>query len=1795
MKQNYLKIFTSAVVAFLLVNINAQAGSVWRVIFDQDDGSSPSSLPAAYRDAVDTLTNSAYFPFGPDYGEQLDDFRSASSTTPVVPGLQGKDNSGQDYGSQIQGYLEAPATGNYVFSIASADNSALWLTTNNASPFASSNAVLIAYEPGSGEVIFSGNRLDTRDSAPIWLIQGQKYYFQVLHQHGAGNGYIQVGWQRPDGVQEIIPALHLAQYEDNFYTYVSLWGQPPSFNAPGGGLPGGYLGGNLTNKVVLNEGSELLLPLDVLAQQPTAFTWTTNGVVVPGQNLSYFDIQHVPATYNGLKIQAIVTNSFGSLTSAVATVTIIPDTTPPAISTVDTAGNPNLVEVIYSKVVSPVTATNLANYAITNLAGGTLVITNATLSADQLTVYLAGNFNFSTASNYLLTVRNVKDQTVVGNLLSPNPSTVAFTLTAPLGTTYHFDNGLPSDIRLFGNARLETNSSVYPPSGGSYLALTDATRSQNGAVLLTTRHDVDQVHITFKTRISDSGASVITDQPWGDGFSVNIAPVLPLNTFSSPQFGYSPVTPGSQLSIYFNAHANSTTQPAEIGVSLNNNPLTNILAGVGGLPTNGIPSIVSTDGHWAPVDINIHRDGTLYLAFDGVVLLTNYPTPWVGISSAEVNFGAATRSWYETHWIDDLYINFGEGDVGNVGLSANSVLGGTFFENATVNLIAVPTGAGPFTYQWYKNGVPITGANGRILTFTGTLGSGGSFYLAVSNAFSGVISSTNLVVIQPDLKPVVVTAVRGVAGGVNQVQLTFSKPLDPATATALSTYSSAYFVVNAAKLSADGLSVTLNTTQQRVGANYPLAITGLKDTTAAANLLNTNLSFVSTLSYPDEILADNPARYFKLDETNGTVAFTQTAIADSLNTNGTYNNLPILGVPPLVPSAGSNEFAVRFVAANTNWILVPNGGDINDYRGPWAKKSWELWFNAASFPNGVQPGDTAVQAQTHSVAGLWEEGGNQRDATIYLWNSNNIPNPPTAWLTLHAYNSTPDGPGAPFGLLNFPATYVTYQVTTNVTYHVVGVLDGDANGTNGGLKLYVNGQLVAHLDHGVGQLYNHNGDVEIGQGNARSHLNASGVFGAFDGTIDEVSTYNTVLSSNRILAHYNAGLGLTTVQSVPPTVVTAVDPRGNLNRLNVIFNQPVSPASATNLANYSLLTSGNSPLPILSAQLGSDLKTVSLNGNFNFVVGNSYRVSVSGVADILAATNVVAPTTLAFTFASAGAVGIASAPTSQVLTENQTAAFSVTASGQTPYTYQWRTNGVAWGGQTNSTLSFTAAWNSGGNYSVVVSNEFSAITSSPAATLTILPDTQPLQLASVRGLAGSLNQIVLNFNKPVDHATATNLATYAIPTAGTTGLSLLGATLAANGQGITLATSAQIAGQTNQIAIFNLKDTAHVPNLLSVTAQFVSGISYRDEVLAESPVRYWTFDETNTSTLNTLVSKYDTDPLSLQGTINLAEGANAVTLGVPGLIPNIPNDRAFDFNSGATTNGSVDLPNGKDLTAILGPWSKITHIFSFRADRLPRINGSYTEAPGIYGHTAVAFYLYGTQDTNTPSQALLVFKANNTSSDGPGAPWGGNTPATAKYISYPIVAGQVYNVVGVVDGNASFTGQLRLYVNGVRVGTATGIGEIYKHPNNPPAFGHAFLTTVYGTNYTIEPQVSGTWADPFHGAIDEFAVLTSTLTDSRIAQLYAFSQTNPPNSSFVLVTNNVVAAAPAIHFTTGSSGAFQLSWPASATGYYLEFTTNLASGIWISNPATPATLNGTNLITQTVSNTGNKFFRLHHP
>jgi hypothetical protein len=1693
----------AGLVAGLSAALVAQAGSAVRLFYD---GISTASSVTAVRTSIATLTNSARFPEFPTFREQIDDF-TALPGLPLRAGLQGKDNSGSDYGSYVRGYLEAPETGDYLFNIASDDSSALFLSSDHTE----ANRRQVAFESESGAPLFGGPRQDQRLSAPIRLVRGQKYFFEVLHKQAGGGSYIQVGWQRPDGVQEIIPALHLAQYPVDAFLGTGSQDRAPGFNASG------LNAGNLPTTVTVAEGDELVLQTDVIAAQPTTWSWTRNGSALEGENLSFLRFRRTPASLNGARIQASVVNRFGNLQTATTTVTVTPDTTPPSVLLVETAGNPNLLRVTFSEPVERASATNLANYSIRGAGGAAIPASEAVLLADDKTVEISGTFGFRVGVNYDVTVRGVRDQAVTANTLSPNPTVAAFVFSAPTGTTYTFNSGRPNGFSFFGQADVVPSGSH---DGSGYLRLTDAVRNQSGAVVVTARRDVDQVRIRFRTRIADGSSLSGVDDP-GDGFSVNVAADLPLGTLGQPEEGFTPDVPGNRLGIAFDTHADSTDDLASIRVLLNNQVVTNILTGTNGLAFRGVPSINSADGHWADVDIDIRRNGLLTLRYDGVTLLENLPTAFEIVGSAQVGFAARTRAWFQTHWIDDLNINYGEGDVGDVAIDAASVLGGRFPEGSDIRLSVLPTGAGPFGYQWFRNGNPIPDASGRVLVLPGVSANAGRYSVRVTNAFSSVTSSTGNVVVLPDTAPPAVASVRGVAGGVNQVRLTFDEPLDPDTVASLSTWSSSLFRISEAVLQVDGRSVVLRTTALRVGVEYPLTVSGLRDRSAQANPLTTTLRFTAALTYQDEVLADNPVRYFRFEETSGTVAATATTAGDQLNTNGVYQNFPALGVPTLVPSA-TGEFAAHFTRAQTNYVTVPNGGDLNDFRGPWPKKSYEFWFKADSTPGTAPAGANAADTQFHTTAGIWEEGGNLRSIAVYLWRNPAKLNPGEAELTFHSYNDTPDGPGAPYGLRQYPAVFVTHTIRTNTVYHVVAVQDGSTDSRDGELRLYVNGELVSRSTNGVGQIYNHNGDIQIARGNSRSHLNISANYGSLDGSLDEVSVFNTILSADRIRAHFRAGTGESLSTVAPETRVVSVDAGGHPNRVSVVFNQPVSAATATDLGRYTLRTAGGATIPVQSAVLLDDLVTVRLSGAFSFAQGATYQLSVSGVADILAPSNVVAPVSVPFSFSTLGPVGIANGAdlSDRQVVENGTVRFSVSATGQPPFRYQWLKDNAPIDGATGPTLAFNVPVDASGSYTVRVSNEFSE-TVSEAARLTVLRDTLPPALVSVRAFAGSLHQVRLRFSEPLLASIATNLATYGLTPVGGSGATLLGASLSADGHTVILQTTTQSDGQVHRVTVAGIADRAAQPNRLSTAATVTTGVGYREEILSEGAVRYWTFDETSGTEFNTLASRFDTARENLVGTL-----INGPQVGVAGLVPNLPGSTAFRFLGNSPSN-HVFLPNGRDINAILGPWAKRTHLLSFRADRLPRVTittnivdnqfvvTTNVASPALYAHDRIAIYLYGTQESDDPTEAQIVFRAHNTTSEGPGTPWGGTTLATSKHVIATVRRGQTYHLAAVLDGSpTSFTGELKLYLDGQLVGAVGGIGQIYKHPNTTPTIGIGSFRTHDGNTQSVDYTASNFNAR-FDGVIDEFSLVPKALSAARIAELYAISRTAPAGAAVI--------------------------------------------------------------------------------
>jgi len=176
-----------------------------------------------------------------------------------------------------------------------------------------------------------------------------------------------------------------------------------------------------------------------------------------------------------------------------------------------------------------------------------------------------------------------------------------------------------------------------------------------------------------------------------------------------------------------------------------------------------------------------------------------------------------------------------------------------------------------------------------------------------------------------------------------------------------------------------------------------------------------------------------------------------------------------------------------------------------------------------------------------------------------------------------------------------------------------------------------------------------------------------------------------------------------------------------------ITNQPLSLAAlAGSSATFSVGASSTGPLSYQwwfnGTNLLSSATNVSLTRtNLSATNAGSYTVVVSdSTSSFSSVTSAVAVLTVNYPAA------ITNPPAGLAVTNGANATFSVGASGTAPLAYSWRFNATnVLGGATNAMLTVTNAQaTNAGSYTVVVTNAYGAITSSPAV-LTVNPATGP--------------------------------------------------------------------------------------------------------------------------------------------------------------------------------------------------------------------------------------------------------------------------------------------------------------------------------------------------------------------------------------------------------------------------------------------------------------------------------------
>ena len=162
-------------------------------------------------------------------------------------------------------------------------------------------------------------------------------------------------------------------------------------------------------------------------------------------------------------------------------------------------------------------------------------------------------------------------------------------------------------------------------------------------------------------------------------------------------------------------------------------------------------------------------------------------------------------------------------------------------------------------------------------------------------------------------------------------------------------------------------------------------------------------------------------------------------------------------------------------------------------------------------------------------------------------------------------------------------------------------------------------------------------------------------------------------------------------------------------------------------AGFSVMATGDAPL---SYQWRLNSNSLPTRTNASFSIG-SVQTSDAGNYDIVVSNPAGAVTSLVAVLTVRIPPQITQQPQAQTVSQGSSAAFSVTATGDPPLSYQWRLNSSGLPNATNTNFSISSAQASdAGNYDVIVSNPFAAVTSQVAVLTVSLPPMPPGALAA---------------------------------------------------------------------------------------------------------------------------------------------------------------------------------------------------------------------------------------------------------------------------------------------------------------------------------------------------------------------------------------------------------------------------------------------------------------------------------
>ncbi len=562
----------------------------------------------------------------------------------------------------------------------------------------------------------------------------------------------------------------------------------------------------------------------------------------------------------------------------------------------------------------------------------------------------------------------------------------------------------------------------------------------------------------------------------------------------------------------------------------------------------------------------------------------------------------------------------------------------TVLEGGAVTFTITASGAPPINYQWRRAGAALPGATNTSYTLASvrTNDHGAQFACAVTDATS--LSTTSAVATLTVTADTVAPTLVGATGiDFTTVAVNFSKSVSGATATNTSHYtiSSGIQVLSAALTTP--AQVTLTTTPQVVGNTYTLTVSGVRDVSAAGNLIAPGST--TTFTTPPSTMtlaAQNRAAGVEwgpnFSEPNNENLLIVGAVPSAFGVGAGNTSTQLrFDVTPLHSGYSAiQSIKIRLTQLVQNsrdagimeaYRLKPENADWNN-NGTWGTKDGSNpWAGGAS---GAMVPDTDYDATllasvsynpANAVGTVYdlEIPGSLATGLIAAWAGGGtnegfllrgvVPEGYAGDNRVLFYHQGVNGPKL---IVQFiPLTLAITQQPTNT----MGVERGSATFSVG-----VSGAPPYNYQ------WRRGGTDILGATNSSytlSNLRTNDAGAQFSVRVGDASGSSVVSASATLLT--------VTPDTTPPTLVSATGL--DFMHVQVVFSKPVTLATAESVTNYLISDS----ICVSGAELTIDPTTVLLT-TCPQTASSTYTLTVSGVRDATSGNNLIAPgTTATFT------------------------------------------------------------------------------------------------------------------------------------------------------------------------------------------------------------------------------------------------------------------------------------------------------------------------------------------------------------------------------------------------------------------------------------------------------------------------------------------------------------------------------------------------------------------------------------